>query len=154
VTRTDQYDSSQARGFLKNGNEHSEVIQLSNVTLGNQKEENSYFPCPICGEMLLVEITKNQKPYCKCNDCGIQLFIRGKSGVERFRNLLGKGELRDSSRDLVRTLDYFDYLRKKLEEIQEEKPIFGIDPDIDLQERLVKRQLIKLRLGMRNHISE
>jgi predicted RNA-binding Zn-ribbon protein involved in translation (DUF1610 family) len=122
---------------------------MDNVTLKKQgKEERAYFPCPVCGEMLLVEITKNQKPYCTCNDCGIQLFIRGKSGIDRFSNLLGNVELRDSSRDLIRTLDYFNYLRKKLGEIQAEKPLFGTDEDLQLQERIIKDQLSRLRKCM------
>ena len=121
---------------------------LDNVTLDNDQEKDSYFPCPVCGEMLLVEVTKNQKPYCTCNDCGIQLFIRGKQGIERFSNLLGKSGLRESSRDLIRTLDYFDYLKRKLEEIQEQKPIFGIDSDWELQEKFIRRQLAKLRVAV------
>jgi len=127
---------------------------VDNVTLEKQgKEEKSYSPCPICGEMLLVEIPKNQKPYCTCNECGIQLFIRGKSGIDRFKNLLGKAGLRDSSLDLVRTIDYFNYLRKKLEELQAEKPFFGTDENLELEERIVQNQLVHIRNYLKETIA-
>ncbi|MCX5800336.1 MAG: hypothetical protein NTX17_03005 [Candidatus Eisenbacteria bacterium] len=122
---------------------------MDNVTLDNDQEKNSYFPCPVCGEMLLVEITKNQKPYCTCNECGIQLFIRGKSGIQRFKQLLGKMEVRGGCKDLVRNLDYFEYLKNRLDQIQMEKPFWGTDKDLEFQEQIVRRQLARLRGHMK-----
>ena len=62
----------------------------ANVTLGDQHEgrKDQYFLCPICGEMREVSYSKRSKPYCTCNDCGVQLFIRGKIGIRRFENLI------------------------------------------------------------------
>ena len=112
--------------------------------------DKSYFPCPVCRKMLVVSYTKKYKPYCTCNDCGVQLFVRGKKGIYIFKKLLGDPQLRSESKDLINDIDYFNRLKEKLEEIQEEKPIFGTDSDLEIQEKLVLHQLSKLRKNMRN----
>src|SRR2546423_3459687 len=47
-------------------------------------------PCFLCGHRLEKRTTKKLKPYFVCDRCGIQLFVRGKQGIERlaefFRN--------------------------------------------------------------------
>ena len=47
-------------------------------------------PCHLCGSKLEQRIDKNKKPYFVCDDCGIQLFIRRKRGMDlledAFRN--------------------------------------------------------------------
>ena len=61
-----------------------------NVTLKPEKKKNEYnFPCPICKTLLIVKKSKKGKTYCVCNDCGIQLFVRGEKGI----NLLNKIKL-------------------------------------------------------------
>ena len=46
------------------------------------------FPCPLCRRALPVRMSQKQKPYCVCNECGIQLFFRGRSGIKRLQTLL------------------------------------------------------------------
>ena len=60
------------------------------VTLEEKDEKEYYFPCPVCGKVLPVEMSKRNKPYCTCNDCGVQLFVRGKKGIEKFKKLIGE----------------------------------------------------------------
>ena len=55
------------------------------------------FPCPVCAAGLPILISKTNKPYCTCNSCGIQLFIRGKLGISRLRKLALLGNLISSS---------------------------------------------------------
>jgi len=43
-----------------------------------------FFPCPLCRKPLDVRMSKKAKPYVTCNECSLQLFIRGRAGVERF----------------------------------------------------------------------
>ena len=57
-----------------------------NVTLEDKKH---YFPCPICKKMCLIELTKKNKPYLKCTDCGVQLFIRKNKGINRLIEMVG-----------------------------------------------------------------
>ena len=43
--------------------------------------KDALFLCPLCEKALRVKLTKKDKPYVVCDLCGIQLFIRGKEGV-------------------------------------------------------------------------
>ncbi len=47
------------------------------------------FPCPICGLECRVRLTKKEKPYYICIDCGVQVFIRAQNGVRKFAALKG-----------------------------------------------------------------
>jgi hypothetical protein len=63
------------------------------VTLETREAEAKFFrgkifPCPICGLPLQVRVARTAKPYCHCDPCGIQLFFRGREGVERLREIL------------------------------------------------------------------
>jgi len=42
------------------------------------------FRCPICGELLSVKRSKRDKPYIVCNECGVQMFVRYKKGIDKF----------------------------------------------------------------------
>ena len=46
-------------------------------------------------------------------------------------------------------IDYFNYLRKNLEEIHGEKPLFGTDEDLELQYALIEGQLARLRVSLK-----
>lgn len=50
------------------------------------------FPCPVCGIALQVRQTKKQKPYIVCDPCGLQMFVRGASGIGRFEGLLSHAQ--------------------------------------------------------------
>jgi len=45
------------------------------------------FPCPTCAEPKVVNLTKKEKPYYFCDDCGVQVFIRGKNGIKNLLSL-------------------------------------------------------------------
>ena len=63
------------------------------------------FPCPVCGQGLVVKETKKDKPYMVCDPCGMQLFVRNATGIARFERLLSSAEQRD--------------IWKRLEELQQ-----------------------------------
>ncbi len=44
-------------------------------------------PCYACQKALPIQTTKVGKPYLTCNECGIQIFIRGKAGIARIEKL-------------------------------------------------------------------
>ncbi len=46
------------------------------------------FPCPVCTSPLEVKTTKKDKPYIICDPCGVQLFVRGPSGIDAFGRLI------------------------------------------------------------------
>ena len=84
---------------------------------------NDYFPCPVCKKLLVVELSIKDKPYCKCNDCGVQLFIRGKEGIAKLTELLGKTKIIGNSKELINTIDFYNELNDKLIEIEMKKPL-------------------------------
>ena len=49
-----------------------------------------YFPCPVCEARLPVQLTgtRHRKPYVSCPDCALQMFVRGKKGIQRFKRLV------------------------------------------------------------------
>ena len=100
-----------------------------------------YFPCPVCKRVLLVEHAKTGKPYCKCNECGVQLFVRGKQGIIRFYKMLGELKIHGDTRDLINSVDYLNALKALLSDIRGKQPLFGENADLNLQEMAVLRQI-------------
>jgi hypothetical protein len=60
------------------------------LSSGNSKSQME-FPCPLCNEQLEIRKSKNDKPYCVCMKCGMQLFVRGRTGIKRLQVLLADG---------------------------------------------------------------
>ena len=117
-----------------------------NVTLGVSSEDSTeYFPCPICFEMLEVRYSKRSKPYLTCNDCGVQLFVRGKEGIKKFKNLISDYNYKVKSQKLIQLIDYYNRLKEELAEIEANKPFFGEDKDLNIQEKVIKKQLNSLK---------
>lgn len=52
-------------------------------------------PCFLCGDFQTINISKTDKPYFICNDCGMQVFIRKVSGIKRLSNLINDPDLKD-----------------------------------------------------------
>ena len=50
------------------------------------------FPCPVCYMALRVKLDCKKKPYCTCLECGIQMFVRGKVGIERLWKIIESEE--------------------------------------------------------------
>jgi len=63
-----------------------------NVTLDQKRHDSLFagrvFPCCICSANLDIRLSKRKKPYCTCIQCGIQIFFRGKSGIDRLAKIL------------------------------------------------------------------
>ena len=36
-------------------------------------------------------MTKKDKPYITCNGCGVQVFVRGRDGIDEFNRLVERG---------------------------------------------------------------
>jgi DNA-directed RNA polymerase subunit RPC12/RpoP len=53
------------------------------------------FPCPVCTSPLEVKTTKKDKPYIICDPCGVQLFVRGPSGIDAFSRLIERANKDD-----------------------------------------------------------
>lgn len=111
-----------------------------NVTLGKQsiltdKLRGKPFPCPLCGMALPVEISQKQKPYCTCNVCGIQIFIRGKTGINRLVAILETLEPLPTETPLPSTAvalyNRLSKLKSKRAALEQEQGIIFRDRDLD-----------------------
>ncbi len=62
------------------------------MNLGSKRQ---LFPCPLCGRGLDVRETKKNKPYVVCDPCGLQLFVRNKTGMSKFEQLVSDAQQRN-----------------------------------------------------------
>ena len=67
-------------------NELSEFLFPAEPEQRNIKEWllDKTIPCFFCKRDLDIRFTKKERPYTICNDCQIQLFIRGSEGFRRL----------------------------------------------------------------------
>jgi len=122
-----------------------------NVTLGGDNEDSiEYFPCPTCFEMLDLRYDKKSHPYFICDDCGMQLFIRGKKGIKKLKNLIPNYKNKVKSHKLIEIIDYIEELNAKLSEIEAKKPFFGEDKNLNIQEKVINKQLKSLQKALNN----
>ena len=104
-----------------------------------------YFPCPICRGLLPVRTDRKGKPYVHCDrPCGLQMFVRGKEGIQRFTALLARPGSPRNLYALSRALEHFAYLGDLLHETRDSQPLLGHNPDLELQEKIIILQRKKL----------
>ena len=93
------------------------------------------FPCPLCGVPLPVRVSQKEKPYCVCNDCGIQLFFRGKVGIKRLQIMLESVEPVpedfSSGTVVVSLYNRVEELRKQRETLEEKQGIIFRNQTLD-----------------------
>lgn len=100
----------------------------------NDKE----FPCPLCGAGLPILKSKRNKPYCTCNDCGLQIFVRGKKGISRLETMAEQGILisatEESAAHGISLLNRLEQLKLQKQELEAKQGIIGlIFPDKNVQ---------------------
>ena len=39
------------------------------------------FPCPLCSSLKEVRINRKSKPYLRCDDCGVLMFVNRPTGI-------------------------------------------------------------------------
>jgi len=108
------------------------------------------FPCPICGLECRVRLTKKEKPYYVCLDCGVQVFIRAPEGVKKFAALKGSDLLRalKSKNSAVYSMLYLkneeiEIKKAELNKLEEKLPLFG-NEKIELKINELKDLIEKL----------
>jgi DNA-directed RNA polymerase subunit RPC12/RpoP len=136
---------------LKPDQDHSNIT----LTLGPLDEAlgeilGNEFPCPLCGAGLEIRTTKNKKPYCVCNDCGIQLFMRGKKGISRLRTFVREGVLVSSRGEsaghattLLNRLEQLEIQKRKL--TLKSALVLFTDPDVEHAIEIVDAEIKKVQ---------
>ncbi len=76
---------------MNNKDQGNVNITLEHRRLQAKRFLGKHFPCPVCGMALALRIASTGKPYCHCDECAIQLFFRGKTGIQRLEKLIDSG---------------------------------------------------------------
>ena len=93
------------------------------------------FPCPVCGIGLGIRKSQKGKPYCVCDSCGIQLFVRGKLGITRLKELvksesLVSGKASTANRS-VTLYNHLEQLKTQRAEMESKQGLIFRDRDLE-----------------------
>jgi len=129
-----------------------------NVTLDDREScpnmfSGKRFPCPTCGLGLLIRIAKTGKPYCVCLDCGNQIFVRGKIGIQRLKEIV------ESEKLISRGAGNYDspaiifnrlvQLRSQKSELQQKQGVIFTDADLTNAIRAVDNEIERVQGELR-----
>jgi uncharacterized Zn finger protein len=103
------------------------------------------FPCPLCGAGLPILKSKRNKPYCTCNDCGLQIFVRGKKGILRLEQMAQHGILisatEESAAHGISLLNRLEQLKLQNHDLEEKQGIFFPDKNVGYAISLVDAEI-------------
>lgn len=93
------------------------------------------FPCPVCTAGLPLLVSKRGKPYCTCNDCGMQIFFRREKGISRLRRMARDGILisarDDSAARGIALLNRLERLKLQKRDLEKRRGIIFADENIE-----------------------
>lgn len=124
-----------------------------NVTLewseiGLAEFEGKEFPCPLCGAGLPILRSIRNKPYFKCNECGVQTFVRGKAGIARLREMADIGILvsgiKESASHGIRLYNRLQQLKLQKHDLRKKRGIFFPDENLENTISLVDGEIEKV----------
>jgi predicted RNA-binding Zn-ribbon protein involved in translation (DUF1610 family) len=129
-----------------------------NVTLGAEKIVADLgereFPCPLCGAGLPILASKRNKPYFICNACGVQVFVRGKTGIFKLKQMADSGILvsgRKESLMLGITLfNRLESLKLQKNDLQWKQGIFLKDKNVENAIQIVDGEIKKIEGELAN----
>jgi hypothetical protein len=125
-----------------------------NVPLGEpeskpHKMAGKSFPCPVCAVSLPIRITRKQKPYCQCLDCGIQIFFRGRVGIARLEAILEDEKLVSGAWSGSNTpellFNRIQHLKQRKSELERKQRLFFPDPDLKNALCAVKKEIARVQ---------
>ena len=103
------------------------------------------FPCPLCGTGVPILNTKRNKPYCTCNDCGLQMFVRGKNGIARLECMAQQGILvsvkEQSVAHGISLLNRVEQLKSQKHDLEQKQGIIFSDKNVENAIALVDAEI-------------
>lgn len=107
------------------------------------------FPCPLCGAGLPILASKRKKPYVICNLCGVQLFVRGKAGIMRLREMATLGILvsgtKESAMHGINLYNRLEQLKLQRRDLGIKRGIFFWNSDAENTMRIVDAEIEKVQ---------
>lgn len=111
------------------------------------------FPCPVRRAALSILLSVKQKPYCTCNDCGIQIFFRGKLGIERLETILRESDPPTKqipcASNAVALYNRLEQLRTEKSRLEEKQGILFRDDSLDDAIASLESEILKLERALR-----
>jgi len=106
-------------------------------------------PCFLCSQELRQRKDKNDKPYFICDPCGVQIFVRGRQGIENLAQLIAtlrehEFPFREHARMLHEIQAILTEIRGLKEEIKKLDSLLNIFADDKHKER--SRKLLNTRI--------
>jgi hypothetical protein len=106
------------------------------------------FPCPVCGSDLPLRLARTQKPYCHCDSCGLQLFIRGKNGIHKLKQNLTSGVVTAGVSRAAGLVSRLQKLKEEREGFKNRQGFLLRDKDLDQAIRVVDQEIASLRRNL------
>ena len=107
------------------------------------------FPCPVCAVNLPIRIARTQKPYCVCMDCGIQIFVRGKTGIARLQIILEDKMLVTGAWSAANTpellFNRIQHLKRRKSELEQKQRLLFPDSDLENAIRAVDNEIERVQ---------
>jgi hypothetical protein len=103
------------------------------------------FPCPVCSSDLALRVARTQKPYCHCDSCGLQLFIRGKNGIHKLKQILASGVFTSGVSRATELLSRLQKLKEEKERFEDRQGFLFRDRDLDQAIRVVDQEIEAVR---------
>ena len=124
-----------------------------NVTLGPSgagltELGDKEFPCPLCGAGLPILASKRRKPYCTCNVCGVQIFVRGKAGIARLYEMANAGILvsgkKEGASHGINLLNRLEQLKLQKRDLEAKRGFIFTDENVENAIRIVDAEIEKV----------
>jgi len=107
------------------------------------------FPCPLCGAGLPIRASKRRKPYCTCNRCGVQLFVRGKEGIARMHEMADAGILisgkKESASHGINLLNRLEQLKLQKDNLNRKCGLFFREKDVENAIQIVDAEIERVQ---------
>ena len=106
------------------------------------------FPCPVCNSDLPLRLARTQKPYCHCDSCGLQLFIRGKNGMHKLKQNLASGVITAGVSRAAGLISRLQKLKEDREHFEKRQGFLFRDKDLDQAIRVVDQEIEVVRKNL------
>ena len=109
-------------------------------------------PCFLCSQELDQRRAKNDKPYFVCDPCGMQIFVRGRQGIQNLAQLIAtlrehEFPFREHARvlhEIQAVLSELRGVKKEIKSLDSVLNIFSSDQDVERTRDLLRRRIESL----------
>ncbi|MDD5261329.1 MAG: hypothetical protein PHD76_05710 [Methylacidiphilales bacterium] len=129
--------------------------EQDNVTLeAGATAARREIPCFLCNDLVEIRMDKRAKPYFICDACGVQTFVRRKSGISKLEILIKdiQSDISSALKVSALTIQLLE-LKKRLQEVENSRGILGLFTEnkaLDEAKELIQREI----QGLDNQIDQ